>query len=63
MIAVMLPFDLSKYSEITRNDLCMAFYRSLEKAMATPEGREYIERKTSERLARQEKESAGASGA
>lgn len=49
----MLPFDLSQYSVTARNDLCMAFYRDLERVMATPEGREYIESKTAERLARQ----------
>ena len=53
----MLPFDLSKYSDTARNDLCMSFYRGLEKCMATPEGREYIERKTAERLARQKEQS------
>jgi len=51
----MLPFDLSKYSTTARNDLCMELFRSFQKIMATPEGREYIERKTAERLD-QEKE-------
>lgn len=54
----MLPFDLSQYSVIARDDLCMTFYRSLEKVMATAEGREYIEAKTAERLARQKEEQA-----
>jgi len=50
----MLPFDLSQYSVTARNDLCMAFYQGLDRMMATQEGREYIETKTAERLARQE---------
>ena len=49
----MLPFDLSQYSVTARNDLCMAFYQDLERVMSTPEGRDLIERKTAERLARQ----------
>ena len=51
----MLPFDLSQYSATARNDLCMALYQSLDRMMATPEGREYIETETAERQARQEK--------
>jgi len=62
-VTAMLPFDLAQYSETARNDLCMTFYRSLEKVMATAEGREYIEEKTAERLAQQKEKSAGASGA
>ena len=52
----MSAIDLSKFSLTTRNDLCLAFYRDLERVMATPEGRERIERKTAERLARQDEE-------
>ena len=58
-----LPFDLSQYSLTARDDLCMTFYRSLERMMATAEGREYIETKTAERLARQKEKSAGICGA
>ena len=58
----MLPFDLSQYSVTARNDLCMTFYRELERFMAIPEERERIEKQTAERLARQEN-GAGASGA
>ena len=49
----MLPIDLSQIPTTIRNDLCLAFYRDLEQMMSTPEGREYIEIKTAERLARQ----------
>ena len=49
----MLPLDQSQYSVTARNDLCMSFYRSLESMMATPEGRQYIEEKTAQRLAGQ----------
>lgn len=59
----MLPFDLSKYSTSSRNDLCMGLFRFYQELMATPEGREYIERKTAERLAQQKEKSAGVSGA
>ena len=44
----MLPFDLSKLSVESRNDLCMSLYRSLDSLMATPGGREYIESRTAE---------------
>lgn len=59
----MLPFDLSQYSVSSRNDLCMELFRIYQRMMATPEGREYIERKTAERLAQQKEICAGASGA
>lgn len=44
----MLPLDLTQYSAESRNDLCMSFYRGLERMMATPDGRAYIEQKTAE---------------
>lgn len=53
----MLPFDLSKYSDTARHDLCMSFYRELERLMAIPEEREIIELMTAERLARQKEQS------
>ena len=49
----MLPFDLSQYPVTARNDLCMSMYKGLERMMATPEGRQYIENKTAELNARQ----------
>ena len=49
----MESINLSQIPTTIRNDLCMVFYRDLEQMMATPEGREYIENKTAERLARQ----------
>ena len=49
----MLPFDLSQYSLTARNDLCMAIYQGLERTMATPEGRERIEKRMAEMTARQ----------
>ena len=49
----MLPIDLSQVPLTARDDLLMAIYRDLVKDMSTPEGRERIERKTAERLARQ----------
>ena len=49
----MLPFNLSQYPEEAQNFLCMSFYRGLERAMADPVKRQYIETKTAERLARQ----------
>ena len=59
----MLPFDLSQYSVTARNDLCMELFKSYQRLMATPDGKEYIEKKTAERLTRQNEKSAGASGA
>lgn len=44
----MLPFDLSQCPEAARDDLCMQLYRGLERMMATPDGRQCIERRTAE---------------
>ena len=52
----MLPFDLSQYSLTARNDLCMAIYQGLERTMATPEGREQIEKRMAEMTSRQKEE-------
>lgn len=49
----MNELDLSQFPESTWLHLCMAAYEGLDRLMATPEGREYIETKTAERLARQ----------
>lgn len=49
----MSVLDLSQVPLTARDDLLMAIYRDLAKDMSTPEGRERIERKTAERLARQ----------
>lgn len=48
----MASIDLSIFPESTWLHLCMAAYEGLDRLMATPEGREYIETKTAERLAR-----------
>ena len=49
----MSSIDLSQYSVTARNDLCMAIYRGLERTMATPEGRERIEKRMAEMTSRQ----------
>lgn len=50
---MMSSIDLSQIPKTIRNDLTMTFYRDLEQMMSTPGGREYIETRTAERLARQ----------